>query len=106
MRIIMITRMVRARMRDVLGLHAVQMYQEEKLERPHFHLWMLPLWPDVMATHEINPRIYESNITEYMSKFDLTRDEDMVRRCAAKLRRHLADMPMSTVGSGKEPTCA
>lgn len=107
MRVIMITRMVRAGMRDVLGLHAVQMYQEEKLVRPHFHLWMLPLWPDVMVTHDINPRIYESNITEYLSKFDLTQDEDAVRHCAAKLRRHLAGMPMPTAGSGKEePTCA
>jgi diadenosine tetraphosphate (Ap4A) HIT family hydrolase len=102
-RVMTITRMVRAGMREVLGLNAVQMYQEEKLVRPHFHLWMLPLWPDVMAARDINPRIYESNITEYMSEFDLIRYEPLVRDCAARLRRHLAS---AASASKEERTCA
>jgi hypothetical protein len=94
-------------MREVLGLHAVQMYQEEKLARPHFHLWMLPLWPDVMAEHDINPRIYESNITEYMSKFDLASSEHLIRDCSARLRCHLARVSVSATASHKrDPTCA
>lgn len=102
-----VTRIVRAGMRDVLGLHAVQMYQEEKLARPHFHLWMLPLWPDVMAEHDINPRIYESNITEYMSKFDLAGSEHLIRDCSARLRCHLAGISVSATASRKrDQTCA
>jgi diadenosine tetraphosphate (Ap4A) HIT family hydrolase len=100
--IMTVTRTVRASMRNALGLHAVQMYLEEKLDRPHFHLWMLPLWPKVMAAHDINPRIYESNITEYMSKFDMTRDEHLVREYAARLRCHLARTSTSTVRTCKE----
>jgi diadenosine tetraphosphate (Ap4A) HIT family hydrolase len=88
-RIAEVTRAVRAGMRQVLGLDAVQMYQEEKLDRPHFHVWMLPLWPDVMAAHGINPRIYESNVAEYLSLFDLARHGDAVRDCARRLRCYL-----------------
>ncbi|MEV1006315.1 hypothetical protein [Streptomyces sp. NPDC049881] len=88
-----VTHAVRRAMRDRLGLAAVQMYQEEKLDRPHFHVWMLPLWPDVMAAHGINPRIYESNITDYLSLFALAEQESAIRRCADEVRRFLSEVP-------------
>jgi diadenosine tetraphosphate (Ap4A) HIT family hydrolase len=80
---------VRRGMRDRLGLPAVHMFQEEKLERPHFHVWMLPLWPDVIARHDINPRIYESNIARYLSLFNFSENERRIRHCNEELRDYL-----------------
>ncbi len=88
-----VTHYVRRAMRERLGLAAVQMYQEEKLERPHFHLWMLPLWPDAMASHGINPRIYESNIARYLTLFSLAEQEAAIRRCTEEVRAYLAGIP-------------
>ncbi|MGW4891071.1 hypothetical protein ACWEQL_02210 [Kitasatospora sp. NPDC004240] len=88
-----VTHFVRRAMREQLGLAAVQMYQEEKLDRPHFHVWMLPLWPDTMAAHSINPRIYESNIARYLTLFTLESHEAEIRRCADEVRGFLADVP-------------
>ncbi|BFV56357.1 hypothetical protein KCMC57_up14610 [Kitasatospora sp. CMC57] len=88
-----VTHFVRRAMRERLGLAAVQMYQEEKLERPHFHVWMLPLWPDVMAEHGINPRIYESNVAQYLTLFSLGSHEAAIRRCTADVRDFLAEIP-------------
>lgn len=88
-RLARITRRVRQGMRDALGLQTVQMYQEEKLRRAHYHLWMLPLWPEVVATHEINPRIYESNIARYLSLFSMATHGDQVRGCVREMREYL-----------------
>ncbi|SFD77976.1 hypothetical protein SAMN05421773_13013 [Streptomyces aidingensis] len=88
-----VTHSVRRAMRERLGLTAVQMYQEEKLERPHFHLWMLPLWPDVMARHSINPRIYESNILRYLTLFDFESSKAAIHRCADEVRDFLNGIP-------------
>ena len=88
-----VTHFVRRAMRERLGLAAVQMYQEEKLDRPHFHVWMLPLWPDVMAEHGINPRIYESNVAQYLTLFTLDSRETAIRRCTADVRDFLAEIP-------------
>jgi diadenosine tetraphosphate (Ap4A) HIT family hydrolase len=92
-RIARVTHFVRRAMRDRLGLAAVQMYQEEKLDRPHFHVWMLPLWPEAMAAHRINPRIYESNIARYLALFTLESHETAIRTCADKVRAYLAEIP-------------
>ncbi|WP_157882141.1 hypothetical protein [Streptomyces rubellomurinus] len=88
-----VTHFVRRAMRERLGLAAVQMYQEEKLDRPHFHMWMLPLWPDTMAAHGINPRIYESNIARYLTLFALDSHEKEIRRCADEVRDFLTEVP-------------
>ncbi|MFE9427921.1 hypothetical protein ACFYNO_33765 [Kitasatospora sp. NPDC006697] len=94
-----VTHFVRRAMRSCLGLSAVQMYQEEKLDRPHFHLWMLPLWPDVMAAHNINPRIYESNIARYLRLFSLDSHEPAIRHCAEQVRDYLAAIPELQAGT-------
>lgn len=88
-RVVTVMRAVRGVMRDELGLVAVQVYQEDKFVRPHFHFWMLPLWPGVMREHDINPRIYESNITRYLEIFRFAAAEDEIQRCAGIIRRCL-----------------
>ncbi|WP_053647334.1 hypothetical protein [Streptomyces sp. XY431] len=92
-RLARVTHFVRRAMRERLGLAAVQTYQEEKLDRPHFHVWMLPLWPDTMAAHSINPRIYESNIARYLTLFTLESHEAAIRRCTDEVRDFLSRTP-------------
>jgi len=90
-RVTTVMHVVRRGMRELLDLNAVQTYQEEKLDRPHFHVWMLPLWKDVMDRHAINPRIYESNITRYLALFDYRHQREAILSCATKLRGYLRD---------------
>jgi len=89
LRAITIVRAVRAVMREELGLAAVQMYQEDKHVRPHFHIWMLPLWPDVMREYGINPRIYESSIPSYLKLFRFEAAQAEIIRCADVIRTAL-----------------
>lgn len=90
-RVTTVMHVVRRGMRDLLDLNAVQTYQEEKLERPHFHVWMLPLWKEIMDRYAINPRIYESNVTRYLTLFDYRDQREAILSCAAKLRAYLRD---------------
>src|SRR5205807_458107 len=80
-RIGLVTHAVRKGMSEQLGLATVHMYQEEKRERPHFHFWLLPLWPDVLTRTGINPRIYDSNIAEYLTWFSFNQEKERIRRC-------------------------
>jgi len=88
-RLATVTRCVRRAMRQELELAAVQTYQEDKVDRPHYHSWMLPLWPGEMARHTINPRIYESNIAQYLQLFHLREYEARLRACAQLIADHL-----------------
>jgi diadenosine tetraphosphate (Ap4A) HIT family hydrolase len=99
-RLARVTHFVRRAMRERLGLTAVQMYQEEKLDRPHFHTWMLPLWPDTMSAHRINPRIYESNIARYLTLFALDSHEAAIRRCSGEVRSFLGEVPELRAAAG------
>lgn len=106
-RLATVTRCVRRAMRTELGLTAVQTYQEDKIERAHYHVWMLPLWPDVMEYHSINPRIYESNIAEYLRLFRLPEREPHIRFCTERIGDHLARSPELYKPSARpaEPAC-
>ena len=92
-RLATVMRFVRRAMRTELGLAAVQTYQEDKLDRPHYHAWMLPLWPQMMARHEINPRIYESNIARYLSLFTLAEQGAQIRLCTQRIGAYLDQIP-------------
>ena len=92
-RLATVTHFVRRAMRTELGLAAVQTYQEDKLDRPHYHAWMLPLWPQMMVRHQINPRIYESNIARYLSLFTLAEHEAQIRVSARCIGAYLDQVP-------------
>lgn len=51
---------------DIKRIHVIL---EERMIEPHLHIWMLPLWPIVMQQHHIDPKIWNSNIYEYISLF-------------------------------------
>lgn len=83
---------VRRGMREALGLRSVQIYQEDKLVNAHLHFWLLPLWPNVIERHAINPRIYESNLRKYLELFSYEVERDGIRRCNIEMARFLAEV--------------
>jgi hypothetical protein len=93
-RVATVMHFVRKGMRDRLGLAMVHSYQEEKEVNTHFHVWLLPLWPEVMNRHAISPRIYESNIARYLQLFDFRENQDEIRRCNDELRDYLQSIDL------------
>jgi diadenosine tetraphosphate (Ap4A) HIT family hydrolase len=94
---------VRKGMQERLGLAAVHMFQEEKLERPHFHVWMLPLWQEVLTRYDINPRIYESNIARYLTLFDFAANEASIQHCNEELRDYLQGIDVLRAARSVDP---
>jgi len=83
-----VTREVRSAMRTLLGVEHCHFFQEEKLVGAHYHAWLLPLWPNVMKKHEINPRVYESNIAAYLQLFDLEGNCDLIHDFNVSMSNH------------------
>lgn len=73
-----ILRLTRQGQRQVLGVSQIHMIQEEKLKLAHFHVWMLPLWQCILEKYNINPRVYESNIKEYIDLFEYEYNKDTI----------------------------
>lgn len=69
--------LVRKGIRENFGVERAQIYHEEKLNNPHFHIWVLPLWEKIMKKNKIQPKIYESNVKKYIDlfKFEITKDD-------------------------------
>lgn len=64
-----IVRSVRKAMREALKINRVHIFLEERRIEPHLHLWLLPLWEDIMSRYDIDPKIYNSNVAEYLHLF-------------------------------------
>lgn len=88
-RLTTVMHVVRQAMYEFPDICAVQTYQEEKLDHPHYHTWMLPLWKPVMDRHAINPRIYESSIPHYLKLFDFRHYREEIQDRADRVRRFL-----------------
>ena len=86
---------VRKGIRDNFGDVRAQIYHEEKLSNPHFHIWVLPLWEDVMKKNNIYPKIYESNIKKYIDLFKFEDYKDTIilynNKMIAYLKEHIAE---------------
>lgn len=82
---------VRRGMREALGIKKVQIYHEEKLVRPHFHIWLLPLWPQILKKHRIAPKIYEGNIKTYIDLFDYEHTKVKIFKSNSKIKSYLSD---------------
>lgn len=67
------------------------MILEEKWVEPHVHVWMLPLWQDVMQRNNIDPKIWNSNILEYIQLFTYEENKMTIRRFNDILKKHLQE---------------
>lgn len=73
-------RATRSIQRHLIGISHVHLLQEEKRIGAHLHYWLLPLWDEVMEKHDINPRLYEGNIIQYLTLFNYTDTKDQIER--------------------------
>lgn len=89
-RIAIILKRVREGLRVCFGVERAQVYHEEKIINPHFHVWVLPLWPGIMREHNIQPKIYEANIKKYIDFFSFENEKDKILKCNIKMRDFLS----------------
>lgn len=64
-----ISNRLRVNMRNSLGIKRLHVILEERMFNPHLHIWFLPLWEDVMKKHNIDPKVWNSNILQYIQLF-------------------------------------
>lgn len=83
------------RLRDTmsknLGIKRSHVFLEERLIEPHLHIWMLPLWPNIMKEHQIDPKIWNSNIYTYISLFTYEENKDNILHINQIMRQALAN---------------
>lgn len=83
------THLVRKAMRDALGIERAHLYLEEKIIGPHYHMWILPLWDDVMKSNNIDPKIWLGNIKSYIDLFCFDKEKDKILEFNNTLREVL-----------------
>lgn len=64
-----ISNRLRVNMLNALGIQRIHMILEERMINPHLHIWFLPLWQDVMTKYNIDPKVWNSNILQYLQLF-------------------------------------
>ncbi len=67
------------------------MILEERIIEPHLHIWMLPLWPNVMKHKNIDPKVWNSNILQYMTSFSYEENKAAIIQYNDKMRAALKD---------------
>lgn len=72
---------VRKYMSENLEILRVHIILEERLFEPHFHIWLLPLWPNIMKTHNIDPKVWNSNIRKYIELFNYGDNKEKIEIC-------------------------
>lgn len=87
----MIIHQLRSCMSEHLNIKRVHMILEEKWVEPHMHVWLLPLWQDVMQRNNIDPKIWNSNILEYIQLFTYDENKMTIRRFNDILKKHLQE---------------
>lgn len=82
---------VRKGLRELFEINRAQIYHEEKISSPHFHIWILPLWDNVMSKHNIQPKIYESNVKKYIDLFKFNESKDKILQYNNMMREYLRE---------------
>lgn len=83
--------LVRRGIREKLNIERAQIYHEEKLSSPHFHIWVLPLWENVMEKYNIQPKIYEANVKKYIDLFDFEAEKDKILKCNQIMKEYIKE---------------
>lgn len=87
--IIKMTKIVRMGLRDLFEINNAQIYHEEKINAPHFHLWLLPLWNEEIKKNNLYPKIYESNVKKYIDLFDYDSNKNKIIECNYKMKEYI-----------------
>ncbi len=86
-----IINILRKTMCKVLKIDRIHMILEERIIEPHLHIWMLPLWPNVMKHKNIDPKVWNSNILQYMTSFSYEENKAAIIQYNDKMRAALKD---------------
>lgn len=81
---------LRFTMHNILHIERIHVILEERVIEPHLHVWMLPLWPHIMEQYQIDPKIWNSNILEYMSLFSYSENRETILRYNKAMTKALA----------------
>lgn len=85
---------LRDNMRRILDIQRLHIILEERLVEPHLHIWMLPLWTETMAKHQIDPKVWNSNILEYLNLFRYDENREKILTCNAVMKEALKNDPV------------
>lgn len=77
-----------------LKVKRIHIFLEERMIDPHLHIWMLPLWPHIMEEHHIDPKIWNSNIYEYISLFTYKKNRDTILYVNEMMKESLRNDPI------------
>lgn len=83
--------LVRKGIRENFGIERAHIYHEEKLTSPHYHVWILPLWKEVMEKYNIQPKIYESNIKKYIDIFKFNEENEKILNCNKIMKEYIKE---------------
>jgi len=86
-------RATREEMRKQLGIDRVNIYLEEKIDQSHLHIWLMPLWQDVLDRTGLKPRVCEGNIREYLQLFSFEEEGDRILEYNARMSGALKNRP-------------
>lgn len=78
-------------MAKYLKIERAHLILEEKMIEPHLHVWLLPLWKDVMCDKNIDPKVWNSNILEYLQLFSYDENKEKIRRFNDLMREKLSE---------------
>lgn len=81
-------------MRRAIGINRLHIILEERLVEPHVHIWLLPLWSEIMAKYHIDPKVWNSNILEYLKLFDYSENREKILSYNAIIKEALKNDPV------------
>ncbi|WP_294472154.1 hypothetical protein [uncultured Ruminococcus sp.] len=69
---------LRISMMNSIDVKRVHIILEERIYEPHLHIWMLPLWKCIMEKYSIDPKVWNSNIFDYINLFTYEENKDRI----------------------------
>lgn len=87
-------KMVRIWLEDLFGVKKVQIYQEERLENSHYHVWILPIWSDYISKYGKTPKIYDRDVVDYMRSYKFQDNYQEILNCNKKMKEYLQSIKL------------
>lgn len=85
---------LREHMRRSINVQRLHIILEERMISPHLHIWLLPLWPETMQQHHIDPKVWNSNILEYLMLFRYADNREKILSFNAAMKAALENDPV------------
>ena len=70
---------IRKGLKEKFNIENVTIIQEEKDIDSHFHIWVLPIWEEILKSDK--PRVVKGNVLEHMQLFDFKVTSKKILEC-------------------------